>query len=231
MAGLSRGLAEMTAGMPRGLAEMTTAGTQGSMATTPLGALPRIFVATDGQDLAALPDSLDAGLLLRDLDLASLIRVADGARRVLAVDLDSIEGLNPDGAAARFVTRQLGIEIVASRRPSVVADVMEQGCLGLLRILAFDSTGLGRALDGHELHAGVGSLVSPGPVVAHLGEADLARLPRPLLAYGLIDSPARAAQLLIHADCVIVRAECAAGIGNAASLERLPVGAGRDGMP
>ena len=174
--------------------------------------LPRLFVAGGGRDAGSAPEPPDAGLLLRDLDLPALIRSADGSRRVLAVDLDSVEGLNPDGSAVRFVTRQLGIEIVATRRPSVAADVVEQGGLALLRILAFDSTGLNRALDGQQHPPGIGSLVSPGPVVAHLSPVDLARLPRPLVAYGLIDTPARVRQLLAHADSVVVRPECAARI-------------------
>ena len=174
--------------------------------------LPRLFVATGGRDDAGLPDACDAGLLLRDLDLPALIRAADRTSRVLAVDLDSVEGLNPDSSAARFVTRQLGIEIVATRRPSVAADVVAQGGLALLRILAFDSTGLNRALDGQQLRAGIGSLVSPGPVVAHLSPLDLARLPRPLVAYGLIDTPARARQLWTHAESVVVGVECATQI-------------------
>jgi glycerol-3-phosphate responsive antiterminator len=171
--------------------------------------LPRLFVATSGRDELSLPDHLEAGLLLRDLDLSTLVVAADAARRVLALDLDAVEGLNPDSAAASFVTRQLGIEIVATRRPSVAADIADLGAQALLHILAFDSTGLGRALEGDPHRPGVGSLISPGPVVAYLTAGDLARLPRPLVAYGLIDTPARAASLLTNVESVVVSAECA----------------------
>ena len=168
-------------------------------------------MATDGRAPLNLPPGLEAGLLLRDLDLPTLVVAADASRRTLAVDLDGVEGLNPDASAARFVT-QLGIEIVVTRRSSVAVDVVELGGLALLHIFAFDSTGLGRALEGHPRHPGVGTVVSPGPVVAHLSADDIGRLPRPLVAYGLIDTPARAASLLAHVDSVVVHADCAAAM-------------------
>ncbi len=175
-------------------------------------ALPRVFAASDGREQVILPDGLEVGLFLRDLDLPTLSQVADSNRRVLAVDLDSVEGLNPDAAAVRFITRRLSIGIVATRRPSVAVDVVEQGGIALLHILAFDSTGLGRALEGQFQRPGIGAIVSPGPVVAHLTAGDLDRLPRPLVAYGLIDTPGRAVGLLDHVESVVVSPDCAAGI-------------------
>jgi glycerol-3-phosphate responsive antiterminator len=171
-------------------------------------ALPRVLVASNGRDLPGSPGP-DTGILLRDLDLETLADVAGMGLPRIAVDMDSVAGLNTDASAVRFVTRRLGIGIVMSRRPAVATRVAELGGLALLRIFAFDSTGLGRSLDGHPHHAGIGTVISPGPVLAHLSAEDIDHLPRPLVAYGLVDTPARVLALLRRADAVVVSAGCA----------------------
>ena len=176
-------------------------------------------MASDGRQ-SLPPLGAAAGVLLRDLDLVTLVAAAGEGAPWQAVDLDSVEGLNPDAAAVQFVTKRLGIEIVMTRRPAVAERVAELGYLALLHIFAFNSTGLGRSLEGQPSRAGIGTVISPGLVVAHLSADDLARLPRPLLAYGLIDSPDRARALLRYADGVIVRADCAAGIVTPVSRSR-----------
>jgi glycerol-3-phosphate responsive antiterminator len=189
--------------------------------------LPRVLVASNGRDLPGSPGP-DTGVLLRDLDLETLADVAGMGMPRMAVDMDSVGGLNADASAVRFVTRRLGIGIVMSRRPAVVARVAELGCLALLRIFAFDSTGLGRSLDGHPRHEGIGTVISPGPVLAHLSAEDLDRLPRPLVAYGLVDTPARALALLRQADAVVISAECAMDL---AAASRATAGAGPRAAP
>ena len=184
--------------------------------------LPRLFVATDGRGPIVAP-AAKHGLLVRDLDLATLLGVAEAADvtaggPLLAVDLDSVEGLNPDAAGVRFVVRRLGIQVVVSRRLAAAARATELGALGMLRIFAFDSTGLARSLEGQPPHAQIGSVVSPGPVVGHISADDLARLPRPVVAYGLIASPELALALLRRVEAVVLSPECAAELP--ASLER-----------
>ncbi len=181
--------------------------------------LPRLLVATDGR--APISADLGRGVLLRDLDLATLVGAAEAADvshgpALIVVDLDSVEGLEPDPAAVRFVIRRLGINAVMSRRAAAAARAAELGALGLLRIFAFDSTGLGRSLQGLPEHAGIGAVISPGPVLAHMSDAETARLPRPVFAYGLIDTPQLAQAALARADSVVVSADCEARI--AASL-------------
>ena len=62
------------------------------------------------------------------------------------------------------------------------------GCVPLLRVSCLDSTGFERALAGHP-GSQVGTAISPGLVLAHLPSAQRARLPRPLLAHGMIRRP------------------------------------------
>ena len=85
-------------------------------------------------------------VLCVNLDLTTLATLAGGATDRLAVDIESVSGLNADDAGARFVVERLGIGIVITRRPALAALVAEAGGLGLVQVLAFDSTGLGRAL-------------------------------------------------------------------------------------
>ncbi len=186
--------------------------------------LPRVLVATDGREHGNPGPGI--GLLLRDLDLGTLVAVAGSltATSPVVVDLDSVEGLNADAAAAAFVIRELGVDAVMTRRPAVAARAAELGALGLVRIFAFDSTGLGRTLETHPATPGVGTAVSPGPVLAHLTADDLARLPRPVLAYGLVGSAELGQALLDRADAVVV-APAAAGALRAA-LQALPAGTG-----
>jgi glycerol-3-phosphate responsive antiterminator len=164
--------------------------------------------------------SLEAGVLLRDLDLMTLVAVAEAGPEDIAVDLDTVDGLNADDAGARFVTAKLGIRIVMTRRPALAAVVAEAGCLGLVHVYAFDSTGLRRALETHPARLGVGTVISPGPVLSHLTAEDLANLPRPIVAYGLIDAPDRARQLLTIANSVVVGPELVKGLVGGVLLPR-----------
>jgi glycerol-3-phosphate responsive antiterminator len=184
----------------------------GSRAAQRATALPRVLVATDGRE-PDLPAGCHALAILRDLDLPTLVSVAGSAWPPLGLDIDSVDGLNPDAAAVRFVLDELGIRVVLTRRPAIAARVAESGGLALVHVFAFDSTGLSRSLEAHPGIAGTGTLISPGPVLAHLSPADRERLPRPVVAYGLIDGAELARTLLGYADAVMVRSECARLLG------------------
>jgi glycerol-3-phosphate responsive antiterminator len=171
-----------------------------------------VYIASSGREPLVWSGDLKTGILLRDLDLMTLVGAAEAASEDIALDLDSVDGLSADDAGARFVMRRLGIRIVMTRRPALAALVAEAGGLGLVRIFAFDSTGLKRALESHPARSGVGTVISPGPVLSHLTTGDLERLPRPIVAYGLIDSLDRARQLLTIADSVVVAPEFVRGL-------------------
>jgi glycerol-3-phosphate responsive antiterminator len=127
----------------------------------------------------------DEGVLFHSTTLSDLIRLAAGARCPLALDLDSIEGLEPSGAAITFAVERLGIHVLLSRRPALMAWARQAGCLPLLWISCLDSTGFERALTAHP-GPPVGTAISPGLVLAHLPVAQRSRLPHPLLAHGLV---------------------------------------------
>jgi glycerol-3-phosphate responsive antiterminator len=134
----------------------------------------------------------DQGVLLHSTTLSDLIRLAAAATWPLALDLDSVEGLDPSPAAVTFAVERLGIRVLLSRRPALVAWAQHHGCLPLLRVSCLDSTGFERALAGHP-GPSVGTAISPGLVLAHLQPGQRSRLPRPLLAYGMIRRPEEAA--------------------------------------
>ena len=165
--------------------------------------LPQVLVVDAGRDGEHLPPDLDAGVLLRDIDLSALIGLSLPRGTLVALDVDSIHGLRGDEAGVEFAFGRLGIGVIITRRPKTASLVAEAGGLALLQVMAYDSTGMARALDGHP-GDGVGTVVSPGLVLAHMRPEELARLPRPVLAYGLIESPEDAMDALRSADSIVI---------------------------
>lgn len=172
--------------------------------------LPRILVATDGRHAVHLPPELDAGILLRDSDLATLIHCVESGHPPAAVDIDRVAALAGDDDGVDFVTSRLRIPIILTRRPALAARAAEHGRLGLVHLFGYDSTGMARSLEGHPRLDGVGSVLSPGLVALHLRPDELAALPRPLLAYGLLDEVEDAEACLGIADAIVVRPVLAA---------------------
>jgi glycerol-3-phosphate responsive antiterminator len=191
--------------------------------------LPRLLVADAGLMGLTMPPGVDAGVLLRDIDLPALVDRARAGSARPAVDLDTVRGLGTDDAAVDFVVRRLGIRIVLTRRPQAASRAAELGALGLVHALAFDSTGLSRSLDGHPRTAGVGTVISPGLVLIHMNPSELERLPRPVLAYGLISSVSDARRCLDLADGIVLRPALAVSLATATLAE--PAGANPLTMP
>jgi glycerol-3-phosphate responsive antiterminator len=172
--------------------------------------LPSILIASDGHHAVHAPPGVDCGVLVRDTDLATLVHRAASDCAPQAVDIDSIAGLGSDDYAVDFVTGRLAVPIVLTRRPQLAARAVERGNLGLLHVFAYDSTGLHRSLEGHPRTDGIGSVVTPGLVILHLRDDELAAIPRPILAYGLIDDIEGARACLAVADAIVVRPGLAA---------------------
>jgi glycerol-3-phosphate responsive antiterminator len=169
-----------------------------------------VLIASDGRHPVYAPPDIDAGVLVRDSDLAALVHRAASDCPPLAVDIDSVAGLGSDDAAVDFVTGRLGIGIVLSRRPQLAARAAERGHLGLVHVFGYDSTGLARSLESHPRMPGVGSLLSPGLVIVNLRPDELAELPRPVVAYGLIEELDDALACQALADALVVRPTLAA---------------------
>lgn len=171
--------------------------------------LPRVLIADDGGEPIRVPPMLRAGILLRDIDIAAVVRRAASDDSVIVIDLDSVRGMASDEAAADFVIDTLGMRIMMTRRAHVAAHVASRGGLGLLHALAFDSTGLMRALESSASEPGVGTVVSPGAVLPHMRPSELEELARPIVAYGLLTRPADALDCLELAECVVLRQDVA----------------------
>jgi glycerol-3-phosphate responsive antiterminator len=174
--------------------------------------LPLVLVADDGRHPIDLPSGFEAGILLRDTDLGAVVARSAEELVPLAVDIDTIRGLNTDDAAVDFLVDRLAIEIILTRRPATALYAAERGGLALLHVLAFDSTGLGRSLEAHPRIEGVGTVVSPGLVLNHMLPAELERLPRPILGYGLITEPDDALACLRLAAAIVLRPTPAAAL-------------------
>ena len=179
--------------------------------------LPAVLVASDGRHAVHAPPEIDAGVFVRDTDLAALVHRATSDCPPQAVDIDSVAGLGSDDAAVDFVMGRLGIRIILTRRPQLAARVADRGGLGLVHVFAYDSTGMARSLEAHPRIAGVGTLLSPGLVIVHLRPEELAALPRPIVAYGLIDDLSDAQACARLADAIVVRPGIAAKIAAAES--------------
>jgi glycerol-3-phosphate responsive antiterminator len=172
--------------------------------------LPRIFEASNGQG-AWTPLGRDVGLLLRDTNLTALVANA-GHDTALAVDCDGVEGLGDDRAAAEFLVLRLGFGIVLTRHAAMAANVASLGGLALLKVFALDTEGLRHSLEAHPRGSAVGTAICPGLVLPHLEPEEVSLLPRPILAYGLLDAPADIAACLEIADSVVLRRRAIEGL-------------------
>lgn len=184
--------------------------------------LPRVLVASSAREPLRLPRIRDAGVLFRDIDLPALLTAAMATSAPKAVDLDTVRGLRTDDEAVAFVMERLGIRILLTRRPQTAERVAAVGGLALLHALAYDSTGVARTLENRPRSVGIGAVISPGLVLPHMLPSEVARLPRPLLAYGLIMEPADALACLALADGLVI------GLDVAASLAPVLAGLGPD---
>jgi glycerol-3-phosphate responsive antiterminator len=183
--------------------------------------LPCVLIASDGRHPVHPPPGLGGGVLVRDTDLAALVHPAGSDCPPQAVDIDSVAGLGTDDDAVEFVTRRLGIRVVLTRRPQVAAHVAALGHLGLVHVFAYDSTGMTRSLESHPRAERVGSVLSPGLVIAHLKPDELARLPRPVVAYGFLDDLGETRACAALADAIVVRPPVAARLAAEAAADPL----------
>lgn len=185
--------------------------------------LPRVLIADGGGQPVRIPRNLMAGVLLRDIDITAVVRRAADGDTATAIDLDTVRGMASDETAADFLIDTLGVRIVMTRRAHVATHVASRGGLGLLHALAFDSTGLTRALDGSAPVPGVGTVVSPGAVLPHMRPSELEQLARPIVAYGLLTRTADALDCLELAECVVLRQDVADALAVTAHESTQPV--------
>ena len=181
-------------------------------ASGPIRPLPRILEASGSADLWS-PPWRDVGLLLRDTTLPALVGHS-GQPYTVAVDCDGVEGLSDDRTAAEFVVTRLGFRIAVTRHVAMAGHVASLGGLALLKVFALDSEGLHHSLDGHPRRPGIGTAILPGVVLPHLDPELVARLPRPILAYGLLVSPPDITECLKIAESVVLRRDAVASLAS-----------------
>ncbi len=179
--------------------------------------LPRVLIADGGGRPVRQPRGFPSGVLLRDIDLTAVVERAANRDADLAVDLDSVRGLNADRAAVDFMIDTLDIRVVFTRRPHVAAHVAGRGGLGLIHAHAFDSTGVNRSLAAAPMVPGIGTVISPAAVLCHMRPAERAALRRPIVGYGLLTDAAEARDCLALAEAIVVRQDVADAL--AATLE------------
>ncbi len=176
--------------------------------------LPRVLVASDGRAEWQPPESSEVGLLLRNTTLAALV-ARSGRPYPVAVDIDSVEGLSDDNAACEFLVRRLGFSIILAHHAAAAGHIADLGALALLRVFAVDSSGLRTSLESRPTSDRIGSVVSPGLVLPNLADDDLAMLPRPILAYGLLDRPADIVACMGRADSVVLSGQVVSALSTA----------------
>lgn len=182
--------------------------------------LPRILIADGGGRPVRLPPGLPCGVLLRDIDLTVVIERAANRDADLAIDLDSVRGLNADQAAVDFVMDTLDIRIVLTRRPRVAAHAAGRGGLGLIHAHAFDSTGVHRSLAAAPMMPGIGTVISPAAVLCHMRTTERAALRRPIVGYGLLTDAGEARDCLDLAEAIVVRQDVADALAASFSSPR-----------
>jgi glycerol-3-phosphate responsive antiterminator len=176
-----------------------------------------VFEISDGRTDWDPSRGADVGLLLAHTSLTALLHHA-GRGYVVAVDSDSVEGLSDDAVGLEFLVMKLGFKIVLSHHPGVAARVAELGGLSFMQVFALDSTGLRRSLESHPPGERIGSAVSPGLVLPHLGADELAQLPRPILAYGLVERPVDIVACLRCADSIVLTRDALVHVMTSESL-------------
>ena len=93
-----------------------------------------------------------------------------------------------------------------------------------MRVYAWDSTDLRRSLEGHPRGERVGTALCPGLVLPHLGADELALLPRPILAYGLLDRPADIVACMRCADSIVLSRDALGRVMASESLAEFATG-------
>ncbi len=177
--------------------------------------LPTLFEASEGHAEWVVPPGLDAGLLLRDTTLSALVHHV-GRPYVVAVDVDTVEGLADDDSGLQFVY-ELGFRVLMTRHAHVACRFADMGgAMALMRISALDTSGLDRSIESHPGRAGIGTVLSPGLVLPHIPDAKRILLPRPLVAYGLVNTLEDIAVCLTFAEAVVVRHDTLLAVAAAA---------------
>ena len=135
----------------------------------------------------ALDSSQITTILLRHCNLFELRPMLDHAfEREVAVyvNVDHIDGINPDTAGLRYLAHQLHIAGIISSNPRILALGKSFDLETIQRIFAVDSTGLEAALESVDSHLVDLLDISPALVIPYV--VSQTPLPLPFMGSGLI---------------------------------------------
>jgi glycerol uptake operon antiterminator len=133
-------------------------------------------------------------ILLRNCNLFEFTGLLDRAHRsgiLVYVNVDHIDGIQPDNTGLRYLADYLHITGIISNNPKTLALAKSIGLETIQRIFALDSTGLESSLESIDTHYIDLLDISPALAVPHIKPKLMLSLPLPFIASGLINTPAQ----------------------------------------
>jgi glycerol uptake operon antiterminator len=152
----------------------------------------------------ALDKSRVSVILLRHCSLFELEPLLERAHRSglsVYVNVDHIDGINPDAAGLRYLAEHFHAVGIVSNHPRILSLGKSFGLETIQRIFVADSTGLEAALESVDTQYIDLFDISPALVVPYIGPHLVASLPLPFIASGLI-STSQQVQAILHAGAV-----------------------------
>jgi glycerol uptake operon antiterminator len=124
----------------------------------------------------------------------SVAKAHDSGRLILA-HVDLIKGVGRDEAGVRFLARDLGVDGILTTRGNLIGPAKREGLVAVQRLFLLDSESLEVGLPAVERAAPDAVEVLPGVIFPWIASRLTGHLP-PLIAGGLIRTPAQVAEIL-----------------------------------
>ena len=149
------------------------------------------IIGNQGQFIHALDTSSVRAILLRHCNVFEFARLFEDARQrdlLVYVNVDHIDGINPDAAGLRYLADYLHVVGIVSNNPRILALGKEFGLECIQRIFALDSTGLEATLESVDKRYVDLLDISPALVVPYAIPYLETPLPLPFIASGLANT-------------------------------------------
>lgn len=130
-------------------------------------------------------------------ELTSLLKEAHRRNLATYINIDHIDGINPDAAGLRFIAEQLAITGIISTHARILSLSKSFGLETIQRIFAIDSTGLEMALETVDSQSVDLLEISPALVIPYIMQSLPAPLPLPFIGSGLISTPQQVRTILL----------------------------------
>jgi glycerol uptake operon antiterminator len=124
----------------------------------------------------------------------SVVKAHDRGRLILA-HVDLIKGLGRDEAGVRFLARDIHVDGILTTRGNLIGPAKREGLVAVQRLFVLDSESLEAGLPAVERAAPDAVEVLPGVIFPLIAPRLAGHLP-PLIAGGLIRTPAQVAEIL-----------------------------------